>query len=385
MLVILTSHPIQYQAPLWRALACAGVKFQVWFLTSHAVQSTYDAEFGQSFAWDVDLLGGYPHRFVEIEPGWRLDRFDGVRPLQPWKTAFEQHGVTHVWLEGWRFKCLWTAAFAAHAAGLKVWLRGENHALAPAPWHHRLWKRPLLRRLFAKVDVVLCIGRANRDFYRLLDVNASRLHAAPYAVDNTAFANAARELRPLRAKLREDWQVSPGAFTILFCGKLITKKRPHDLVAASRLAAHTSKRPLHLLFVGDGELMPALKTALAEPGVPAATLIGFLNQSRIPEAFAAADCLVLPSDYGETWGLVVNEALASGLPAIVSDHCGCAADLGLAQGTGHVFPFGDIPALATAINRVEAHTPSPASLMLLIERHSIDRTVETVTHLLSEA
>lgn len=377
MLAILTSHPIQYQAPLWREMARAGVKFEVWFLTPHAQQASYDAEFGRTFSWDVNLLEGYPHRFLPIKPGWRLDRFNGVQPLQDWGKAFREHGVTHLWTEGWRFRCLWQAVFAARAAGIDVWLRGENHALAPEKWIRRLWKRPLLRCLFARVDRFLCIGQANREFYRLHNVPETKLHAAPYCVDNARFAQAAAVLRPKRAALRASWNIPPDAFTLLFCGKLISKKRPLDLIDAARLAAGGT-RPLHLLFVGDGELAADVRAALASQTSVKGSLAGFLNQARIPEAFAAADCLVLPSDYWETWGLVVNEALASGIPAIISDRCGCARDLGLPQGPSHVFSCGDTRALARSILQVADHPPAAETLRRLIDTHDLVRTVETV-------
>jgi glycosyltransferase involved in cell wall biosynthesis len=77
-----------------------------------------------------------------------------------------------------------------------------------------------------------------------------------------------------------------------------------------------------------------------------------VNQSQLGRAYAAADCLVLPSDWGETWGLVVNEAMATGLPCVVSDRVGCAPDLIIPGQTGDVFAFGDADALATAVARV---------------------------------
>ena len=101
----------------------------------------------------------------------------------------------------------------------------------------------------------------------------------------------------------------------------------------------------HLLFVGAGALECSLRTAAADSGI-SCSFAGFLNQTEIPNAYAATDCLVLPSDSGETWGLVVNEAMACGLPAIVSDRVGCREDLIVEGITGHSFPFGDIPALA---------------------------------------
>lgn len=385
MLAIVTSHPIQYQAPLWRALATAGVGFEVWFLTPHAVNPSYDREFGRTFAWDTDLLSGYPHRFLPVKPGWRLDRFNGIRLEQDWAALLREHGVTNLWVEGWRFSTLWAAVFAAHRAGLKVWLRGETHDLAPESGWRRFLKRPVLGWLFRRVDCFLCIGAANRRFYRRQGIPDSRLCPAPYCVDNDRFATAAAALRPRRAELRARWGIAPGAYVVLFCGKLIAKKRPLDLVAASRRIAGERGPSLHLLFAGDGALAPELRTALAAPGCPPGTITGFLNQTEIPAAFVAADCLVLPSDYGETWGLVVNEALACGLPAITSDHCGCAEDLARPQGRAHVYPCGNAAELALSLQQVTDHPPVAVSLQIIVDAHAPQRTVETVQRLLAPA
>lgn len=384
MLAVVTSHPIQYQAPLWRALAAEGLKFEVWFLTPHAVHASYDREFGKTFAWDVDLLAGYPHRFLAIEPGWTLKRFRGIKLRRAWADEFRESGATDVWVEGWRFAEFWNAIRSAHANGLRVWLRGENHALAPEPWTTRCWKRPLLRWLFRRVDHFLCIGRANRAFYELHGVRATQLHPAPYCVDHDYFATAAAALRPQRAELRAAWGIAPGAKCLLFCGKLIPKKRPLDVVAAARLLPPEQRRDLHLLFAGDGELRPALEAALRDPQSPRATLAGFLNQSEIPRAFAAADSLVLPSDFGETWGLVVNEALASGVPAIVSDRCGCAPDLAAPLGPQHVFPCGDTAALAARLRALWEPAPPPALLHQLSAAHAPAQTARTAARLLGQ-
>ncbi len=78
-------------------------------------------------------------------------------------------------------------------------------------------------------------------------------------------------------------------------------------------------------------------------------MAGFQNQRRIAATYAAADALVLPSTSGETWGLVVNEAMACGLPVIVSDQVGCAPDLVLEDETGFTYPCGDVAALAERV------------------------------------
>ena len=378
MLAIVTSHPIQYQAPLWRALAAAGVNFEVWFLTPHAVHASPDKEFGRSFAWDIDLLSGYPHRFLPVAPGWTLEKFNSICLPQGWAAELRERKVTTLWIEGWRFRTLWQAAATAHGLSIPVWLRGESHDLAPEPWlKHRL-KRIALGWLFRRVDKFLCIGSANRRFYRQRNIPEARLLSAPYGVDTERFGAAATELAPSREVLRRRWNIATDAYCVLFCGKLIAKKRPLDLVAATILAPRVADRPVHLLFAGDGELTGQLQTALKQPGAPAATFAGFLNQSEIPAALAVADCLVLPSDFGETWGLVVNEALASGVPVIVSDHCGCTEDLAAPLGAAHVFPCGDSRALAESLRTVAANPPPAATLRQLSESHSPQRTAENV-------
>ena len=111
----------------------------------------------------------------------------------------------------------------------------------------------------------------------------------------------------------------------LFAGKFQPKKHPDHVITAFK-ALLEQRSDIHLVMLGDGELRDSLKH-FADGASSAITFTGFVNQSEIAAYYAAADCLVLPSDSGETWGLVVNEALASGTPAIVSDRVGCQPDL----------------------------------------------------------
>jgi glycosyltransferase involved in cell wall biosynthesis len=126
--------------------------------------------------------------------------------------------------------------------------------------------------------------------------------------------------------------------------------------------------------------MRGAKDLVAQKKLPV-TFAGFLNQTEIVKAYLAADCLVLPSDYGETWGLVVNEAMACGLPAIVSDRVGCGPDLIIDGVTGYIFPFGDITALAGKL--LECASPDKTKLIqmgvqakALIANYSTENTVK---------
>src|ERR1700720_879900 len=110
MLVILTTHPIQYQVPLWQALARDGrVPFEVWYLTKFGTQPSPDQEFGKTFAWDIEMLSGYPYRF--------LDTAEGATPTTFWKCRIRERlrdrlravGATVVWIQGWQVAGYWQA------------------------------------------------------------------------------------------------------------------------------------------------------------------------------------------------------------------------------------------------------------------------------------
>jgi glycosyltransferase involved in cell wall biosynthesis len=401
MLTILTSHPIQYQVPIWRALAASGqVPFETWYLTDHGVRNSNDVEFGQSFKWDVDLLSGYPYRFLDVKSDWSLRSFFGVQLRENICERMRNTNMCALWVEGWRFSAFWKGVSAAKRTGAKVWMRGDSNDLKQNLWWKSLPKRTILRRHLNRVDRFLCVGSANRRLYRAYGIPQSRMFAAPHCVDNDRFLQIADNLRSKREEIRATWGVPSAAFCFLFCGKFIPKKRPLDLVrAAEQLSRNVlSERPVHLLFVGTGQLGPQLRRScrvmfdaeLAEgtgngrETGPKASFAGFVNQADIPAAYVAADALVLPSDSGETWGLVVNEAMACGLPAIVSDLCGCAEDLPARVDKRLVYRCGDVDDLAHAMQfAIESHI-LPDRIQVAIDQHHLRHTVSKVEELYRE-
>ena len=104
--------------------------------------------------------------------------------------------------------------------------------------------------------------------------------------------------------------------------------------------------------MGDGLLRRQLEAGMHALPEIETVFTGFQNQSKLGFFYSASDCLVLPSSWSETWGLVVNEALQFWMPVIVSDRVGCWRDLVISAGTGCVFPAGDAAALADCMSRV---------------------------------
>lgn len=379
------SHPIQYQAPWFRALALApGIDFSVLFVQQPDAQQQ-GRGFGLPFTWDIPLLDGYRWRPVpELRGRGGLHGFFTTRIAHPVRLLRDLDPDVLL-LTGWHVWPLLQMLLVAWRAGVPVIMRGESNALRRRPSAVRLLHRLLLARCAA----FLPIGRASRAFYR--GYGFHRLFDAPYFVDNARFAEAAGTALAHRAELRARWSIPAAAVCYCYAGKLEPKKRIVDLLQALRIATGRDTR-VHLLVVGTGELLPTARALVEEHALPV-TFAGFLNQTEIPSAYVASDCLVLPSDYGETWGLVVNEAMACGRPAIVSDRVGCAADLVTDGVTGAVFPFGDVGALAERLVALA----DPARLQAMGEQarlrvrrdYSIERavagTLDAVRHVLGPA
>ena len=357
-LAILTTHPIQYQVPVWRELTRRGLPLEVWYLSDHGHRKSFDRGFGKEFLWDLDMLGGYESRLLPTRPAKaKIGRFRGAR-IGSLDSLFRGRGITALLINGWFPQAYWQAAFQAHRAGIPILLRAETNDLRSIPWWKELAKRRLLKLLFNRVSLFLTIGVANRRFYLKYGVAESKLRSAPYCVENERFSQAAESFRSRRDELREAWNIPQDSTCFLFCGKLIEKKHVLDLIRAFEMlllspAKFGAKAPIHLLVAGDGALREIIEERARrlsnQVGRPCVSLAGFLNQTEVPKAYAVADCLVLPSDAGETWGLVVNEAMACGLPAIVSDQVGCGPDLIDPGVTGDLFPVENVERLAVAM------------------------------------
>lgn len=359
-LLIVTSHPIQYQAPLFRSLAAArDLDPEVLFLTLPDAAQQGEG-FGLAFAWDQPLCEGYRWRQAVLRAG--ADLAGGFRGLRVRHPLRELDGgdrpADAVLVMGWQVEGLVQMLAAARRRGLPVLLRGDSGDQPPRPWA----VRRLHRLLLAQASAVLTVGEANDRFYRANGVPEDRRFASPHVVDNDFFAAGAARWAPQRPALRRRWGIPPQAFCFLFAGKLQRKKHPLDLLdALARLRPDSGGPAVHLLMVGSGELEQACRERVAAAGLPV-SFAGFLNQGDIASAYAVSDALVLPSDHGETWGLVVNEAMACGLPAIVSDQVGCADDLVQEGETGLVFPCRDVAALSVALGAM-ARDPAAARRM----------------------
>jgi len=344
-LIILSTHPIQYHSPWFRVLAShPEIDLEVWFCHQASPKEQAAAGFGVEFDWDRSLLNGYPHRFlnnVSATPG--VNSYAGLdTPELNQLIASEEPDAVIV--NGWHYKSAWQAMRSCWRRSVPVMARSDSNLHTSRNAAKRALKWPYYRWFIPKLDACLAVGTWSRDYFLHYGARAESIFTVPHIVDAEYFQSEAERLRSKRDELRAQWRLSRDNVVFLFAGKFIEKKRPMEFVRALESAAGENQR-IAGLMVGDGVLRQACETYVLDHQLPI-TFSGFLNQSEIVRAYVAADALVLPSDAGETWGLVVNEAMTCGLPCFVSDQVGCSSDMITANQTGAVFPVGDCERLA---------------------------------------
>jgi glycosyltransferase involved in cell wall biosynthesis len=365
-LAVLTSHPIQYYGPLFRELG-KEVDLHVFFAHTATPVEQARAGFGTAFEWDIDITSGYAHSFLanvagrpgihhffgcdtpEIERHLRGGQFDGLLVM------------------GWHLKSYLQGLFAAKRMGLPVMVRGDSQLTTPRSRFKAAMKSLAFPNFLRLFDAALYVGQRSKAYYEHYGYPADRLFFSPHCVDTQWFAAQATAER--RARLRAKLKIAAETRVVLFAGRLVSFKRPLDLAAAAA-AARARGPKVEVIVAGDGELRSELASTAQAAGVPL-HLLGFYNQTEMPSAYAAADCLVLPSDGRETWGLVANEALACGRPIIVSDACGCGPDLAVDPAVGRRFPVGDLDVLSRAIAEITEGPPATEAIATVSREYSL--------------
>jgi glycosyltransferase involved in cell wall biosynthesis len=204
-------------------------------------------------------------------------------------------------------------------------------------------------------------------------------------VDNEFFAKRSEDAVNTGrvAQIRTKLGIPTDAFVALFVGKLIKRKRPQVFVEAITKAI--SSRPIHGIIVGSGSMESECRQ-LAKSCLSRIHFIGFQNQTKLPAYYRSADVIVLLSDETETWGLVVNEAMACGTPAIVSTACGCAPDLIVEGRTGYAYDGNNVAELTQRLAQLQLDlTIRPRKIQQAIAKKVEQYSMQTATDGLLQA
>jgi glycosyltransferase involved in cell wall biosynthesis len=349
MLVVVETHPIQYHAPVYRAVVTRGVPVTAIYGSDFSVAGYHDPEFNAAFSWDTDLLSGYESTFLSRVDTGGAGNVTEVRTTGL-GAALAAATPSAVLIVGYSPSFHRRAWFEAWRRGYPILFRGETTDGARERSGARDWIRhAALSWAYRSCGRCLYIGSASRAHLRRHGVTEDRLVSSPYCVDATPFDTTDEARHRLRPALRAEWGIGAEQVVVLYSGKLSHRKGVDVLVRAVRSLPSETRGRMVILFLGDGELRTPLEDLARLTPEVQVRFAGFQNQRALSGFYHAADMLALPSRHSETWGLVVNEALLHGLPSVVSDRVGCQADLVVAGRTGERCAPDDPESLAAAL------------------------------------
>jgi glycosyltransferase involved in cell wall biosynthesis len=346
-LAIITTHPIQYYAPVFKLLQQRGqIAIKVFYTRGEQAGHKHDPGFNKAIQWDIPLLEGYDYKWVEntsVQPGSHHFKgiinpglIDEVKEWQP----------DAVLVYGWGYQSH-LKLIKYFKGKILVWFRGDSTLLDEKRGIKFLLKSIFLKWVYHHVDYAFYVGKNSKAYFKKYGLKENQLGFAPHAIDNERFSlDRGKETLLLRQKL----SLKDNDILVLFAGKMEEKKAPMQLLQAF---LSLNKPDVNLLFVGNGQLESELKQQSS--GNNKIHFMDFQNQSQMPVIYQACDLFCLPSvGPAETWGLAVNEAMACGRAVMVSDKVGCAVDLVKDHVNGVIFKAGDITDLSDKLKDLTA-------------------------------
>ena len=381
-LLIFDSHPVQYKAPVYQQLAkLLPGALKVVYATDCSVRGHRDKDFGQVVAWDTPLLEGYDHLVLNNERGTPLQGFRSLTGRGIFKLLKDEK-PSAVLISQFLYEADVVTCMSCLMLRIPIWIRHEtqDEAFRRKPWK-RVLRSIAYRVIYRAVSHAFYIGQLNREHLLRHGMKEARLSFAPYCVDSPIPAMSAETKTAMRSETRARLGIRDGETAVLFSGKLIRKKAPELILDAfSRLSAER-RASMRIVFLGSGIMIDELK-ARAEQFPGSAIFPGFVNQRDLPGYYLAADMLVLPSRrMGETWGLVVNEALHAGCGVIVSDAVGSHREFGAWERV-RVIQEGNAAECAWAIEELVKFPRSFDWCALAMRRYSVWAAAEAIASML---
>jgi glycosyltransferase involved in cell wall biosynthesis len=348
MILIFETHPIQYKAPIYRRLQqLRPDSFRVIYATDGSMRDGYDAEFGRRVTWDTPLMEGYPHTVLGNQTTESLQGFRSLSGRGVFK-LLQTEKPQAVLLAPFLFQFDASVFLACQLLRIPVWIRVEtqDEAMVRPKWKGDV-RSAFYWLAYKRVAHAFYIGILNRDHLMRHGLPMEKMSFAPYATP-LQFPKDTATKQKRRDEMREKLGIKPDESMLLVSGKLIEKKNPGLVLQALALIPADVAKRLRVVFVGSGELEPVLKRE-AEKFPGQVHFAGFVNQTELPAYYLAADVLLLTSKrMGETWGLVVNEAMAAGCSVIMTSAVGASRDFINVERV-RVIPDGSTNACAQAI------------------------------------
>jgi glycosyltransferase involved in cell wall biosynthesis len=344
-----------------------------------SIKPKFDPDFNRVVEWDIPLLKGYQYQFVRnvaINPGshhfFGIENPDLIQWIESW-------GADVVWVWGWSFKSHLKVIRYFHGK-IPVWFRGDSISLTKIQGVKGVLRRVFLKWLYSHVDLAFYVGEHNKNYYLEHGLKSNQLVLAKHAVDNLRFEKS-QVSNEMITSFRNQLGLLGSDFVVLFAGKLEPRKNPFYL---KEIWENITSNNIKLLVVGNGPLELELKDKCKNDD--RIVFLDFQNQTQMPELYKSCNALILPS-VSETWGLAINEAMASGIPVLASEFCGGAIDL-IQENCGSIFAFDNARAVAETIESWstdhELYLKMKEEVQKRIQEFSYQKIVEAVNEQFTE-
>lgn len=334
-LVIITEIVSPYRIPLFNALAQrAEANLHVIFLAET------DPVLRQWKVYKEEIR--FSH---QVLPSWRK-RIFGYHVLlnQGMGSALQTARPDVILCGGYNYLASWQALLWARAHGIPFFLWSESN-LRDLRRGHPLVE--LLKSEFLQqCNGFVVPGQTAREYLRSKKIRPEVIFTAVNAVDNDLFASASTCARQNRQPLRSELGLPERYF--LYVGRLVREKGVFELLSAYAKLDKGIRESIGLVFAGDGTCRRTLEEQASTTAPGTVKFVGFAQREQLASYYALAEMLILPT-YSDTWGLVVSEAMACGLPVILSEAAGCAPDLVTEDWNGRIVAPRDIASLASAM------------------------------------
>jgi len=240
---------------------------------------------------------------------------------------------------------------------------GARSVVMDDAWEHTdrrgSFVKLIKRLIYQNADAAFIPATSHLPYYLKLGFTRDRIVFGVDVVDNEYFAKQVELIRLEESKLRETLRLPDNFF--LFAGRILQRKGLETLLEAYKRYREIAKSDLWgLVLVGEGPYLDSLRSQFRD--VPGAFYAGAQFGEDLCTYYALARVLIVPS-HSDPWGLVVNEALAAGLPVIVSDGCGAADTLVRDAENGWTFEHGSVNALRSLMHRITLLSPDTLEKM----------------------
>jgi len=352
-LAILTTHVIQYQDPLFKKVARhPEIDLTVFFCSKKGASYYRDHDMKMNLKWDVDLLKGYRYKILRNYSPFKF--YDGflsyfnpglIRELK----QGNYDGI--IMMIGWSRLTSWLGFLGCRMYGVSYFIYGDSAFIRDGSFLRREVKKLILKELFKKAAGFMITGTMNAEFYKYYEGDNQRYFSMPWAIDNERFMKACEVPKEKKEDLRKQCGIAKDKITIIYSGKLIKRKNPLHLLQAFEMM--NQKEKIEIVYVGEGSERKILESYVKEKKIRGVHFLGFINQSKLPEIYNISNIFVLPSSY-DPRGTVTNEAMACGLPVIISDRVGIygEGDIVRSGENGYVYRDGNINELARLLDQL---------------------------------